>query len=199
MPSTSLKASRPGTAFAAAGSALRSGGRLEKPYTAGHSERVTLFTDMIAEQLAFEPEQRRWLKRAALLHDIGKLDDAEWEAMRMHAAHSEAILSRTTAFKELAQIAGAHHERLDGKGYPRGIAGDQICLETRRGRGLNHLRSSIGDRRHTPSLMTGGASPARNRPAPGSPVQVFEKLDWLPSARQAIAVSRRFSRLWKQP
>ena len=116
----------------------------KSPYTSGHSERVTLFTDMIAEQLEFSAEQRRWLKRAALLHDIGKLgvsnaildkpgklDDAEWEIMRMHSAHSEAILSRIGAFRELAPIAGAHHERLDGKGYPRGLSGDQICLETR--------------------------------------------------------------------
>ena len=116
----------------------------KSPYTSGHSERVTLFTDMIAEQLEFSAERRRWLKRAALLHDIGKLgvsnaildkpgklDDDEWAAMRMHAAYSEAILSRIGAFSELAPIAGAHHERLDGKGYPRGLSGDQICLETR--------------------------------------------------------------------
>jgi len=49
----------------------------------------------------------------------------------MHAAHSEEILSRISAFSQLAPIAGAHHERLDGKGYPRGLFGDQICLETR--------------------------------------------------------------------
>lgn len=116
----------------------------KSPYTSGHSERVTLFTDMVAEELAFSPERRRKLKRAALLHDIGKLgvsnaildkpgklDDAEWEIMRMHSAHSEAILSRIGAFRGLAPIAGAHHERLDGKGYPRGLAGDQISLETR--------------------------------------------------------------------
>jgi HD-GYP domain-containing protein (c-di-GMP phosphodiesterase class II) len=99
---------------------------------------------MVAEQLGFSAVQRRWLKRAALLHDIGKLgvsnaildkagklDDNEWAAMRVHAVHSEAILSRISAFSELAPIAGAHHERLDGKGYPRGLSGDQICLETR--------------------------------------------------------------------
>ena len=67
----------------------------------------------------------------AILDKPGKLDDAEWEIMRMHAAHSEAILSRIGAFSKLAPIAGAHHERLDGKGYPRGLSGDQICLEIR--------------------------------------------------------------------
>jgi len=116
----------------------------KSPYTGGHSERVTLFSDMIAEQLEFSADQRRWLKRAALLHDIGKLgvsnsildkpgklDADEWAAMQMHAAHTETILSRIAAFGDLAPIAGAHHERLDGKGYPHGLSGDQIVLETR--------------------------------------------------------------------
>ena len=116
----------------------------KSPYTSGHSERVTLFTDLIAKQMELTADQRRWLKRAALLHDIGKLgvsnsildkpgklDPDEWEAMKMHAAHSETILSRIAAFSELASIAAAHHERLDGKGYPRGLKGDEIALETR--------------------------------------------------------------------
>lgn len=116
----------------------------KSPYTSGHSERVTLFSDMIAEQMGFSAEQRRWLKRAALLHDIGKLgvsnsildkpdklDPDEWEAMKMHAAYTEAILSRIAAFGDLAAVAGAHHERLDGNGYPHGLKGDQIVLETR--------------------------------------------------------------------
>ena len=71
----------------------------KSPYTSGHSERVTLFTDLIAEQMGFAAERRRWLKRAALLHDIGKLgvsnsildkpgklDADEWAAMKQHAA-----------------------------------------------------------------------------------------------------------------
>ena len=87
-------------------------------------------------------EQRRWLKRAALLHDIGKLgvsnsildkpgklDPDEWAAMKMHAIHSETILSRIAAFGELAVIAAAHHERIDGNGYPRGLKGDEIAFE----------------------------------------------------------------------
>jgi hypothetical protein len=48
----------------------------------------------------------------------GALDPDEWMAMKMHAAHSETILSRIAAFRGLAPIAAAHHERLDGNGYP---------------------------------------------------------------------------------
>lgn len=113
-------------------------------FTKGHSERVTLFADLIAAELGFAPERRRWLKRAALLHDIGKLgvsntildkpgklDADEWVAMKNHAAQTETILLRISAFRQLASIAGAHHERLDGMGYPKGLKGDEIALESR--------------------------------------------------------------------
>jgi len=116
----------------------------KSPYTSGHSSRVMLFTDMIALEMGFSQDRRRWLKRAALLHDIGKLgvsntildkpgklDDEEWTAIRLHPAHSETILSRIDAFRDIAPIAGAHHERLDGKGYPRGLRGHEIRIETR--------------------------------------------------------------------
>jgi len=116
----------------------------KSPYTSGHSNRVTLFTDLIAEEMSLPADKRRWLKRAALLHDIGKLgvsnaildkpgklDADEWEAMKSHAALTETILSRIAAFADLARIAGAHHERLDGKGYPRGLKAHEIVLETR--------------------------------------------------------------------
>jgi HD-GYP domain-containing protein (c-di-GMP phosphodiesterase class II) len=116
----------------------------KSPFTNGHSERVALFTDLIAEELGLDDQRRRRLKRAALLHDIGKLgvsnqildkpgklDEAEWAAVRHHPALGEIILSRIGAFRELSRIAGAHHERLDGKGYPRGVSADAIDLDTR--------------------------------------------------------------------
>ncbi|MFN4009075.1 MAG: HD domain-containing phosphohydrolase [Pannonibacter sp.] len=116
----------------------------KSPYTADHSNRVTLYTDLIAEELGLDPEHRRWLRRAALLHDLGKLgvsnqvldkpgklDDLEWSSVRSHPAASETILARVPAFADIAPVAGAHHERLDGKGYPRGLKGDDICLEAR--------------------------------------------------------------------
>jgi HD-GYP domain-containing protein (c-di-GMP phosphodiesterase class II) len=66
-----------------------------------------------------------------VLDKPGKLDDDEWVAVKAHAAYTKAILSRIEAFSELARVSTAHHERLDGKGYPRGVMADEICLETR--------------------------------------------------------------------
>jgi HD-GYP domain-containing protein (c-di-GMP phosphodiesterase class II) len=116
----------------------------KSPFTSGHSERVAFYTDMVAETMGLSPERRRWLKRGALLHDVGKLgvsnsvldkpgklDAEEWEAIKRHAAYTEAILSRVKAFSELARVAAAHHERLDGGGYPRGLKADQIDIATR--------------------------------------------------------------------
>jgi len=116
----------------------------KSPFTAGHSERVAFYADLVADELGFPGLRRTWLKRAALLHDIGKLgvsnaildkpgklDDAEWRIMRNHSRDSELILARIRAFGGLAQVAGAHHERLDGRGYPYGLRGDAIGLDTR--------------------------------------------------------------------
>lgn len=116
----------------------------KSPFTSGHSRRVAVFADMIAAEMGYCDEHRRWLKRAALLHDIGKLgvsnsildkpgkpDDAEWAALRRHAALSEEVLERIAAFRDMASIAAAHHERLDGRGYPKGLSGDEIAEESR--------------------------------------------------------------------
>jgi putative nucleotidyltransferase with HDIG domain len=116
----------------------------KSPFTSGHSERVAQLVDAIAGRLGVAAARRRWLRRGALLHDVGKLgvsnavldkpgplDADEWVCMRQHAAHTEAILSRIGAFAELARVAGAHHERLDGGGYPRGLVAADIAVETR--------------------------------------------------------------------
>ncbi len=113
-------------------------------FTRGHSERVALYADLIGEELGLLPPHRRWLRRAALLHDIGKLgvsnsildkngklDDHEMAQVREHATNTEVILSRIKAFSKLAPIAAAHHEKLDGSGYPKGLKGKDIALESR--------------------------------------------------------------------
>ncbi|MFG1462764.1 HD domain-containing phosphohydrolase [Xanthobacter sp. DSM 24535] len=116
----------------------------KSPFTAGHSDRVASLADAIAEELGCNAEHRRWLRRMALLHDIGKLgvsniildkpgllDSEERSIMERHAVYTAEILGRISAFAALAPVAAAHHERLDGKGYPLGLKGGQIAFETR--------------------------------------------------------------------
>ncbi len=113
-------------------------------FTGGHSRRVTEYADAVAVRLGIGAPRRRWLRRAGLLHDIGKLgvgtgildkpgklDEQEWAAMRRHAVLTEEILQRISIFSDLAPVAAAHHERLDGRGYPKGLRGEVIARETR--------------------------------------------------------------------
>lgn len=116
----------------------------KSPYTAGHSTRVADLALGIGEVMNVPMGRRRWLYRAALLHDIGKLgvsnaildkpgplDDREWESMRSHAAHTREILGRISVLADIAPVAAAHHERLDGTGYPLSLDAAQISRETR--------------------------------------------------------------------
>lgn len=113
-------------------------------FTYGHSERVGYYSDVLARELGMGEGKRRTVRRAGLLHDLGKLGVSnalldkpgrltaqEWVQMKRHPAHSEMILARIAPFQALARIAGAHHERLDGMGYPRGLCGEDIPLESR--------------------------------------------------------------------
>lgn len=117
---------------------------IKRADTAGHSRRVALYVDLIADRLGFDPSRRRHLHRSAFLHDLGKLgisdallnkpgklSHAEWVIMRKHAGYTEEIIAGMEPFVDLARIAGAHHERLDGKGYPRGLTAMDISLESR--------------------------------------------------------------------
>ena len=116
----------------------------KSPYTAGHSVRVADYAEQLGERLGVLPTRLRRLRRAATLHDIGKLgvssailekpgklDEAEWAVVRTHASHTQAILGRIGALADLAPIAASHHERLDGKGYPLGLEASALSRETR--------------------------------------------------------------------
>lgn len=113
-------------------------------FTAEHSSRVTDYAVMLAESYGFTGRRLTTLRRASLLHDIGKLgvsnrilekpgklDDEEFAVIRQHSKHSWEILKPISVFKREAEIASGHHERLDGKGYWQGLSGDQLDLETR--------------------------------------------------------------------
>lgn len=116
----------------------------KSPYTANHSARVGDLATRMAEILGVPQARRRGLRRAALLHDVGKLgvsnaildkpgplDEQEWQQMRGHANHTLAILDRIGPLHDMAAIAAAHHERLDGAGYPLGLTDHMIRRETR--------------------------------------------------------------------
>ena len=116
----------------------------KSPFTAGHSRRVADLAAAIAEVMGMPDSRRRWLHRAALLHDVGKLgvsntildkpaslDEREWDTMRTHASQTQEILGRIGVLASIAPIAAAHHERLDGKGYPLGLEDLEISRDTR--------------------------------------------------------------------
>ena len=116
----------------------------KSPYTGRHSEGVARIAVSIADVLGYGPRALRDLRRAALLHDIGKLgvsnlildkpgklDDDEWAQMRRHPELTVRILERVGAFRDLAATAGAHHERLDGRGYHLGLRAEQLNREAR--------------------------------------------------------------------
>ena len=117
------------------------------PLTRGHSEKVTEYTQGICEELGFSPEEREVISTAALLHDYGKLavpdailrkpgrlNPRERELVKIHAEQTERILRQISfegIYRQVPAIAGAHHEKIDGSGYPRGLKGDEIPLGAR--------------------------------------------------------------------
>jgi len=114
------------------------------PYTSGHQERVARVADLIAERLGWSDEARRPLRLAGRLHDIGKiiipaevlakpgkLSDAEFSIMKMHCEVGRSILQDITFPWPIADIVIQHHEKLNGSGYPAGLAGPDILPEAR--------------------------------------------------------------------
>ena len=112
---------------------------LKDPYTNGHSHRVAKYSSLLAQRLGKNEEEVDQIYHIALLHDIGKiaipdsilnkpskLTDEEFEIMRSHSQRGYDILKEVHIAPELAIGAGYHHERLDGRGYPNGLKGDQI-------------------------------------------------------------------------
>lgn len=113
-------------------------------YTMGHSERVAGYSLEIGRTLGMSPLDLRVLEAAALLHDAGKvavprsvldragpLTTTELALVREHPKRTMEIVSTIAGFEKIAWIAGHHHERYDGKGYPDGLSGDDIPLGSR--------------------------------------------------------------------
>ncbi|MFO7714053.1 HD domain-containing phosphohydrolase [Desulfosarcina sp.] len=114
------------------------------PLTAGHSEKVTEFALGICDELNLSTNYREMIRVASLLHDYGKigvpdsilkkpgrLTKDEYEKVKTHAQKTQTILEQINfegIFSQVPEIAGSHHEKMDGSGYPNGLKGDEIPL-----------------------------------------------------------------------
>ena len=113
-------------------------------YTRGHSDRVSYFAERIAKAMGKPPKYTDRIRIAGLFHDVGKIGvsdevltkptrlcEEEFAQIKTHPAKGEEILSAISLFADIAPIAGQHHERLDGTGYPKGLSGSEIIEEAR--------------------------------------------------------------------
>ncbi len=116
----------------------------KSPFTYHHSQRVADFAVGIGKLLGLNDAETTRLRRAALLHDIGKLSvpnrildkpgkltPKEWEVVKLHPYYTHQILQRVPVFGELAFDASAHHERMDGRGYFRNLSGEMLSTPAR--------------------------------------------------------------------
>ena len=116
----------------------------KSPWTAGHSERVTTMSLRIAAKMGRSESQLEVLHRGALLHDIGKLgisvklldkpgrlDDDELRQVMNHPSIGGRILQPIGAFSDILPIVEQHHEKYDGTGYPKKLAGEEIDVNAR--------------------------------------------------------------------
>jgi HD-GYP domain-containing protein (c-di-GMP phosphodiesterase class II) len=116
----------------------------KSPYTYHHSERVADFAVAIGQRLGLNDADTTRLRRAGLLHDIGKLSvpnrildkpgklsPKEWEVVKLHPYYTHQILQRVPVFGELAFDASAHHERMDGRGYFRNLPANMLSTQAR--------------------------------------------------------------------
>jgi len=117
---------------------------LASPFTSGHSARVARLAEVAARHVGLDADGAATVRRAAQVHDLGMvsvpnrvwikrgpLNPAEWERVRLHAYHSQRILSLAAPLRSSATVAGLHHERLDGSGYHRGLPASAVPLPAR--------------------------------------------------------------------
>jgi len=117
---------------------------LRDKMTARHSAAVARYAKAIAAAIGCSEEEQELVHTAGLLHDIGKfifpdsilfadrrLTDDDWQIVKKHPGQGARVVSRVSGYGPVAEIIHAHHERVDGTGYPRGLAGDGIPLLSR--------------------------------------------------------------------
>ena len=144
---------------------------VKSPFTIGHSRSVADLAGEAARRSGMAETDATRIRRAGLLHDIGrlgvpnsiwdkpgKLTPAEMERVRLHPYLTERMLAGTPTLAELGRIAVQHHERLDGSGYPRGLAGDSITAAGRILAAADYYSTMLEPRPHRPALARDDAA-----------------------------------------
>lgn len=138
---------------------------IRDPYTAGHQQRVAKLAEALARELGLGADRTEATRIAALLHDVGKiavpsellskpgkLSELEYQLIRQHPVVSYEILRSIEFPYPIAQYALEHHEKLDGSGYPAGLVGDAINLESRIICVADVMDAMVSHRPYRPSL-----------------------------------------------
>ncbi len=138
---------------------------MRDPYTSGHQERVSKLAGAIAMEMGMSEDQLEGIEIAAKIHDIGKvyvpmeilskpgaLTDIERQVIQTHAQGGYEMLKPVDFPWPIAQVALQHHERLDGSGYPRGLKGEEICMEARILMVADVVEAMASHRPYRPSL-----------------------------------------------
>jgi HD-GYP domain-containing protein (c-di-GMP phosphodiesterase class II) len=141
------------------------------PFTLGHSAGVARLVGEAGGVLRIPADDADPLRRAALLHDLGRvaisgnvwekpgaLTFTQWERVRLHPYHTERILARSTALEPLARVAGMHHERQDGSGYHHGASGAVIPTQARLLAAADAYQAMTQDRPHRPAMAPEAAA-----------------------------------------
>ena len=144
---------------------------VKSPYTLGHTRAVTELTVGAAAELAWPADEVTHVRRAALLHDLGRLgvSNAVWdksgaltaaeaERVRLHPYLTDRMLAGSPALAALGATAAQHHERLDGSGYPRGLRGDAITPAGRLLAAADAYVTKTEPRPHRPALSPAEAA-----------------------------------------
>lgn len=144
---------------------------LKSPYTVGHSTGVADLAAGAARAAGLGQDAANDLRHAALVHDLGRagipngiwdkpgsLTMSEWERVRLHPYFTERILSLCGPLRQLAPLAGAHHERIDGSGYHRGSSGAQLSIECRILAAADVYQAMTQPRPHRPSFRPNDAA-----------------------------------------
>jgi HD-GYP domain-containing protein (c-di-GMP phosphodiesterase class II) len=146
---------------------------LVSPYLVGHSAGVAELAGEAAARMGLDPADIVAARRAALVHDVGRVavsssiwnkpgpvTAAEWEHIRLHPYYTERVLAPSTSLAQLAPIASAHHERIDGSGYHRGLSGPMVTMPAKVVAAADAYHTMTESRPHRPAMAPEAAGEA---------------------------------------